>query len=352
MLTQYSKYTAMNKRDITLTQSLLRKSGLSWSDTIRLVIELTEQLPLQGQRRREQITAWREAIRLGAAAWKHAQETETVGKTISSSIRSRSHLRETTKADLNYLSRRFLRSNPDWEHKPLRAITTKECRLALERAFRTPSQFKKGRAFLHSVFSFGEKQEWCGRNPVTLIGIPMIHEKEIRPLTPEEIRRLLHTATRPKHRDCAPALGLMLWAGIRPHEVRRLKREDIDLQHNVILLRPRHTKTGGARHVSIRPTLRQWLSSYPPAPILCPSNWPSKWKRLRMEAGFPHWTRDVLRHTFASYHFQCHGDLAALQKEMGHHSPELLLTRYLNVNGLEKEECKRLFVQDEARKAS
>lgn len=340
----------MNKKDIPLVKILLKDTGLNWKDAIRLILELTDRLPPHCPRKAEQMEEWREAIRLGAKVWKDGRETEETGKVIRESISERSHLRASTRADLLYLSRRFLRCNPEWEHKPLRGITTKECRMALERSFHTPSQLKKGRAFLHGIFSYGMRQEWCGENPVSRIGIPVIHEKEIHPLNPDEIGRLLHTAALPQHRDCAPALGLMLWNGIRPHEVKRLGKEDIDLKNGWIILRPRHTKTGGARLLPIRPALKRWLEAYPPSSLLCPPNWSEKWKRLRRGAGFRHWEKDVLRHTFASYHYRGHGDISMLQQEMGHRSPELLLTRYLNPNGLNPKACREFFRVSPAKK--
>lgn len=338
----------MKKTDILLNKILLQRSGLTWNDAIRLVVELAEQLPPQRGKRLENMAAWREAIRLGVQAWKQTRETEELGTAIRKSLMERSHLRKTTQMDLRFLSRRFLRFNPDWNQKQMRGITSRECRQALERAFRTPSQFKKGRAFLHSIFSFGLRQEWCAENPVVRVPIPPIKEREITPLRPDEVRGLLAAATLPAHLPCAPALGLMLWAGIRPHEIRRLRGKDIDLLHNRIILRPKHTKTGGPRLVSILPPLKQWLRVHPPGKELCPPGWTGRWKALRQDAGFSRWVRDVLRHTFASYHFQCHGDLNALQREMGHRSPDLLLSRYLNPYGLEPSSCKELFLTAQA----
>ena len=44
--------------------------------------------------------------------------------------------------------------------------------------------------------------------------------------------------------------------------------------------------------------------------------------------------QDVLRHTYASYHLAHFGNCSLLQKEMGHATPSLLLTRYLNMDGI------------------
>lgn len=55
--------------------------------------------------------------------------------------------------------------------------------------------------------------------------------------------------------ECLPACALMLYAGIRPYEVRRLTWNRINLKSGLVSLAPNHTKTGGSRHVSILPVL-------------------------------------------------------------------------------------------------
>ena len=54
------------------------------------------------------------------------------------------------------------------------------------------------------------------------------------------------------------------------------------------------------------------------------------------------WQQDVLRHTFASYHLKHFKNLVQLQIEMGHSTPDLLRTRYLNMRDITKEHA-RLF---------
>ena len=55
----------------------------------------------------------------------------------------------------------------------------------------------------------------------------------------------------------------MIFAGIRPQEVERLLWENIALRDGCIILNSKHTKTGGARHVTILPVLAKWLKFLP-----------------------------------------------------------------------------------------
>ncbi len=224
----------------------------------------------------------------------------------------------------------------------LRAMGTAECRQLLERAFAgSAHNFRKGRCILHSIFSYGQRQGWCSENPVASIEVPAIVEKEIVPLSLPDCRRLVGVAKRADFRDCLPALGLMLFAGIRPSEVTRLNWSDVCCDEGVITISARHSKTGGGRRVDLCPSLRRMLRRQCPAASsrkgvsVCPPRWQERWLRLRRAAGLVSehqaWIPDVLRHTYASYHALTYRNLQELQLQLGHRDARLLLTRYLNL---------------------
>ena len=126
----------------------------------------------------------------------------------------------------------------------------------------------------------------------------------------------------------------MLYAGIRPHEVARMGWEDIDMDGLSICIAPQHSKTGGARLVSIQAPLLRLLQTCKQGGRICPPQWLRHWRELRKLAGFTTWQPDVLRHTFASYHLRYFRDYTALQYETGHRDSSLLRTRYVNMRGV------------------
>lgn len=331
----------MNTDDEILAKSLLQMSQLTWSDGVRLVMELLERIHIMdGETKVERIGRLRHAIQLGAEQEEKERKTVFFEIAVRESVVSRLDRRPSTVADLQYLSRRLLRWNPELIERPLRFISTEECRQCLEKAFTTPSQFKKGRAFLHSVFAFGHRRGWCADNPVACVEVPMIHEREIEPLTLREVQRLTKATLKSEFKRCAPAVGIMLWAGVRPCEVSRLRWENIDWEENVIVLRPQHSKTGGARHVSIPPVLKRWLVDNRADGCLCPPNWKRQWSRLRNRACLGKWRQDTLRHTFASYHVKVYRNLSILSLEMGHVDLKLLHSRYVNLSRLTRADAK------------
>ncbi len=333
------------------TKHLLKGLPLGGSDAARLVLEAVEEMPeLRGAAARgrcELMQALRRVLREGIDAVRAQEKTVSFAHAAEESLKRREAAgrRATTLRDLRHFIRRLLRV-PGFAEKPLRSIGTAECRQALEEAFAgSAHSFRKGRAILHSIFAYGQRQGWCSENPVAAIELPAIEEKEIVSLSLDECRRLVKAAETPRFRDCLPALGLMLFAGVRPGEVARLRWSDVHCDEGVLSIAARHSKTGGARRVELCPPLRRMLRRYRLAggESLCPPSWLRLWQRLRQFAGLAtrvrRWVPDVLRHTYASYHALMYRNLPSLQLQLGHRDSRLLLTRYLNLHTLRQTEA-------------
>ena len=178
-------------------------------------------------------------------------------------------------------------------------------------------------------------------NTVSKVEAPRVVEQPVPVLTPQEIEQLTTTAEAYQGGSCAAAVGMMLYAGIRPHEVARLTWAQVDLQARAIYILPRHSKTGGARRVTIHRPLMRILKSHKHAENekICPRNWLHHWRELRRAAGWDsparHWPQDALRHTFASYHLSHFRSYAELQVEIGHRDASLLRTRYVDQRGVQ-----------------
>ena len=304
---------------------ILKEIGLKAEDAARLILECSEALgELSREKpRQEMITLLRRAMQLGAKAVQDAEKTVSLEEAAWASVKARSGLRPATQRDLRHFVRRILRVEGA-AALPLRGMRVSHCKRILERAFGTSrSSYVKGRAVLHSIFSYGMRQEWCDSNPVSRIEVPRVEEKPIHPLTPEEVERLQAAARRPEHREMRFSLQLLLYSGVRPTEVERVRPEDICRREKQLIIRPRTSKTGGGRMVPLRRTERLRKEDF-----TIPRDWQRKWRALRRAAGFRDWVPDVCRHTFASYHAAHFRNLPALQLEMGHRDSGLLRTRY------------------------
>lgn len=275
----------------------------------------------------------RRCIIAGADSLRRQEKTVTFEKAVVAALDARKDRRPRTIWDFRYFSRRFMKRCKGLAQRRVRAITSAECAEYIEVAFDTPRQRQKARMVLSGVFSTAMKRGWCDVNPVARVEVPRVVEQRIEILQPNEIERLVETARHYHGGACLAAVGMMLYAGIRPHEVARLSWDQVDLEGGSIAILPQHSKTGGARSVTIHPPLRRLLASCTAATgRICPPQWLWHWRRLRRSAGFTRWVPDVLRHTFASYHLRHFRSYSELQYETGHRDSSLLRTRYVNMS--------------------
>lgn len=271
-------------------------------------------------------------------ALQEQENTVTFRDAADFSMEARTHRRPSTVADLrSYICR--MCNDCEFADKPIRRITISECRNMLLRNFgHSAHSYRKAQSILHSIFNHACRQRWCDFNPAKAILRPPVNEQRIEILTIEEIRHLLRKCREQKRfRKMEAALRLMLWCGIRPAEVRRLRWDDIDHDEKLVYIESQNSKTGGARAVPLRGGAKQLLNtSHPAQQFIAPKDWNRLWKNLRLEAGFTNWQSDALRHTFASMHLKRFHNLPLLQEEMGHRNSTLLQTRYLNLRHLRK----------------
>ena len=282
----------------------------------------------------------RQCITAGEVALRQRENTVCFEHAVSVALAARKGRRIRTVYDFRYIARRFMRRCPGLAAIPIRSITPKECSEYIEKAFDTPRQRQKARLILSGVFSTARKNGWCDDNPVSLVEVPRVVENRVSILSASEISCIQKVAKEYESGRCAAAVGMMLYGGIRPHEVVRLTWADVCLQSRAIYIYSEYSKTGGARKVTIHRPLFDILEQYKQessAPI-CPPNWRKHWRKLREIAGWgraKRWAQDALRHTFASYHLRFFRSFSELQYEMGHRDAELLRTRYIDQRGVE-----------------
>ena len=289
---------------------------------------------------RGRITRAMKCLAAGEKALQQQERTVSFRKAVEAALAARKDRRARTLYDFRYFTRRFMKHCPGLAQRRVRSMGPQECARYIEQAFDTPRQRQKARLILSGVFGTAVKQEWCDTNPVAKVEAPRVVEHPIQVLTPQEIEQITATAQKYQGGNCAAAVGMMLYAGIRPHEVTRLRWEQVDLQQKAIYISPQHSKTGGARRITIQKPLLHILQQHRDANAarICPPNWLHHWRKLRQAAGWKSavhpWHQDALRHTFASYHLSYFRSYTELQCEMGHRDATLLRTRYVDQRGV------------------
>lgn len=263
---------------------------------------------------------------------------------------------------------RLERLCPDLVARPCAAITPAMIRDALDVCHAGhPTSWNNLKRELSTLFNFAIKRGWIIKNPVDPIDKLPVQETEIVALTPEQLIALFRACSPPQEIDKkAPVyqrrvaaqdttdlrlyVALGAFAGIRPWELTRLTWADISLEDGVVSVRAKHSKTGGARHVTIQPVLKEWIQACrphnagPEDPVINPVDLKTRLFALRTRAGYSPenpWPHDCLRHSFASYSMKAGHDLNQLSNDMGHVGISLLKTRYLNMRGLTKDSAAR-----------
>ena len=330
-------------KEIISAKSLLRGTNISLLDAARLVRNILDALPKNSSIEPIQFCA--KVIEVGKRNIRSKEMRFSEGFFLY--LQTKGDLRPDSLKDIRYLGRRLLKSNPELSKCNFSEFNVSECEKWLSQTFSTPSQFNKARTMLHGLFEFALRLEWCDKNPVTLIERRRIIEKEITPLAFPQIKNLIKTAKMPKHKECLPAIGLLMFAGIRPREVHRLTWEDIDLKENSITIHSLCSKTGGVRQVEICSSLKRLLAPFANGQKnerVCPKNWQKRWRDIRNDSGFKNvWVQDILRHTYASYHAKRFKDLPRLQLNMGHYDLSLLRSRYVNMRGISHTDARDFF---------
>ena len=171
-------------------------------------------------------------------------------------------------------------------------------------------------------FSWLVREEYIEKSPSSIIQRP-INDDCAPPkiFSVEETVKLLTTALRldPPY---AKYFAIGLFAGVRPHEIERLKEKDISERY--IEITAATAKCRKRRLVNVLPNLKEWLKVSPKTPL--------KNKRRRKlaltKAADISWSNDIMRHSYASYHLAhfCSADKTAL--EMGHRDTNMLFRHY------------------------
>ncbi len=318
--------------------------AVSEADMTRLFLEFTEVAKVTGCGREDVIDLFRRVMHAGISHVFSSKESATFRHAVAQSLMARQHRRPCTLADLRSYTRRLLLVE-GLADSDMRSITRHQCRTTLKNSFgHSAHVYRKAKAILHSIFAYGFSQGWCENNPVDGIESPPVREERIEALTTRQISAMVKACGAKDLLLMEPAFRLMLWCGIRPGEVQRLRWSDIDSKEGVVYIESWASKTGGARAVPLRGgALALCHHRHPDNELVAPRNWIRLWAKLRQRAGLRKWQRDALRHTFASFHLKHFHNLSQLQEEMGHRDCSLLRTRYLNLRHVSAGAARRFF---------
>ena len=177
-------------------------------------------------------------------------------------------------------------------------------------------------------------------NPIQMYSKPKRDDDVILPPTPSEIDRILEHSPRHLFR----AIVISYYTGIRPGvELYGLRRHDIDLENDIILVRSAAKGGPVQRHVPIMHTefkhvLQEWLKEDPAEYIINylgrpVSSLKTTFKKAKKKAEI---TRRIrlydFRHCFATMALKRGADLKAVSEILGHSRPDITARIYQHVD--------------------
>lgn len=311
----------------------------------------THILAIVGKKSKSPIKQAHKIIHEGVKSLEAQKQTVQFSRAVEETLKTKAHRRKRTLDEIRYIANSFMSKTPRLAKRRIRNISSNECSNMIEQCFSTPRQRYKARLILHGIFAVALRRGWCHDNPVNRVDTPFLKEKPIKSLNIKQVQKLIQTAKTEAGGECLAATALMLYAGVRPQEVQRLRWHNINLQEGFIHIHATHSKTGGSRHITIHNKLKRLLEQIPHPSAetkICPSNWEKKWSQVRKSAGWNShdnpWVQDCLRHSFASFHARYFKNFTRLQYEMGHSNSSLLRTRYLNMDGLDQKSARNFWI--------
>lgn len=180
------------------------------------------------------------------------------------------------------------------------------------------------RSRLATLFEFARQESYVTRNPVEDVARGKENGAATEILTVEQTAKLLSVASE----ETLPYFAIGAFAGLRSSELEKLTWENVHFDTKLIEVTAQSAKTGSRRLVTMQPNLRAWLKGYRKSrgPV-CPVGLRKRLEADRELAGLQNWPRNVLRHSYCSFHLAEHKDAAALALEAGN-SPRMIFRHY------------------------
>ena len=164
-------------------------------------------------------------------------------------------------------------------------------------------------------------------NPVARTSRPKLIDKAPEIFSVDELAALLHAALS-NAPDVVPMLAIGAFAGLREAEIKRLDWAEIDLRRGFVEVKADKAKTARRRIIGIQPNLAEWLRPYTGrGGAVVPVNARKKLDAVRHVAGLQYWSKNGLRHSFASYRLAATNDAATVAAELGHSTVRKCFTR-------------------------
>jgi integrase len=190
--------------------------------------------------------------------------------------------------------------------------------------------------YLRAVFNYGIKRGFMAENPIANLDFAERPRREVETLSNGQVKAMLEHAL--EHDiELLPFLVLGVFCGVRPDgELQKLEWSDIDLNDQVVTIRPEASKTRRRRFVDLSCNAKAWLESFiahagiRQGQVAGFGKSALRTKRVAnwRSAGIKTWPQQAMRHTYCSNWLAQHKDINKLVLQSGHDSVDTMWRHY------------------------
>lgn len=210
---------------------------------------------------------------------------------------------------------------------------------------------KNHRTIAHNFFGYCVEKGWHSNNPTEEVSAPKVKGSERDIFTPDQLKAAFNVALsvdkmellgRPLRK--AEQDHLIIWLalgamqGLRASEIQRLTWKNVKFKLGEIVLGAHETKNGKRRTFPLTDATIAWMKTISKqggelVPVGFASSKPLRGLRATLQEQHEiSWPSNVLRRSFASYHYALKKDANLTSEAMGHDGdPRLLKDRYKSV---------------------
>ena len=200
--------------------------------------------------------------------------------------------------------------------------------------------------YFKMLFNYGVKHRFLERNPMVTMQSPLMERRDPKILTVEQAEALTVASFQDHDGVTFVYTVLGLFAGIRPHEITKLKWGDLKQWGWQVRLPARTAKTRAVRSVQLPMNAARMIHTYRDLlkerngklpdddSLIVPMTHNLLRKRFKQAykaAGLTKWPHDVSRHTFASFYYKATKSMPKLMEQLGHSTPVMALRHYVNL---------------------
>lgn len=203
--------------------------------------------------------------------------------------------------------------------RPITSVTAEDLEAILKKTPHWgPRTIKSTVSSWKVLFYYAVKRGYCFENPCLRLELPKNPDKEVQIADITTVKKLLKEAKTDDF-DYTDYIAIGFFSGLRPDEIAKLQWEQVDFVNKTITVLSASAKGRARRVVDMSSNLMAWIQplAKKTGPVMEVSASEIR-TTLGPKMGWERWPHNIMRHSYASYHYGLHRNESLLMALMGH----------------------------------